>query len=60
MRNELNIEMGNIRKCSHCGKTFIPTPQWIYRNIQTTKWYCSYTCFRTDSIHHTKFKNNVK
>lgn len=30
-------------KCEMCGKTFIPTYEWVYRTYD--KYYCSYHCY---------------
>lgn len=41
--------MMEFRKCSICGKEFIPAPLHMYkiRNSRgTTKMQCSYTCYR--------------
>ena len=37
----------NIHTCV-CGKTFIPTSQYVYKIPKNGKWqyYCSYTCWR--------------
>jgi len=50
-----------------CGKTFIPTPEWLYklRRKQNSKamYYCSYTCWRKaggDSGKYTKYVRHKK
>lgn len=45
-----------IRKCNCCGKTFIPTYGWVYRDIPRSKWYCKYSCMRKDTA-DIPFKN---
>ena len=37
------IEKGNVKVCAMCGKTFIPTVEWMYR--RNHKFYCRYTCY---------------
>lgn len=37
-----------MRKCDVCGKNFIPTYKWVYRDRQHSKWYCKYSCMRED------------
>jgi hypothetical protein len=34
------------RKCACCGKKFIPTAQWTYKEWygEKLKWFCKYTC----------------
>lgn len=43
MNATLNI---HTRRCPQCGKEFIPTSQWAYRN--KTKTWCSWKCLRED------------
>ncbi len=45
-----------IRKCSVCGKTFIPTYGWVYKDARRGKWYCKYSCMREDTKDY-EFKN---
>ena len=35
-----------IRTCAVCGKTFIPTYEWTYKDKQHGKWFCKYSCMR--------------
>jgi uncharacterized OB-fold protein len=32
------------KKCDRCGKVFIPTYNYAWRDKKRKKWYCSYTC----------------
>lgn len=32
------------KKCSICGKMFVPAPQHIYKK-GSTEWCCTYTCY---------------
>lgn len=34
-------------ECSKCGKTFIPTYAWVYKETREKKtlFYCTWTCF---------------
>ena len=43
MNATLNI---HTRRCPQCGKEFVPTSQWAYRN--KTKTWCSWKCLRED------------
>lgn len=43
MNATLNI---HTRRCPQCGKKFVPTSQWAYRN--KTKTWCSWKCLRED------------
>jgi len=43
MNTTLNI---HTRRCPQCGKEFVPTSQWAYRN--KTKTWCSWKCLRED------------
>lgn len=43
MNHTLNI---HTRRCPQCGKEFVPTSQWAYRN--KTKTWCSWKCLRED------------
>ena len=36
----------HTRRCPQCGKEFVPTSQWAYRN--KTKTWCSWKCLRED------------
>lgn len=33
------------RKCSLCGKLFIPAPELVYRDKRKGTMYCSYPCY---------------
>ena len=33
------------KRCAKCGKTFIPTHEYVYQEKKQGKWYCSWTCF---------------
>lgn len=41
-----NITVGDYlteKNCSRCGKIYIPTPEWLYRD--NGRGYCSWTCY---------------
>lgn len=41
--------MGELKKCSICGKEFLPAPMHMYKVKNShgrTKLQCSYTCYR--------------
>lgn len=44
-----SFRYGFTYKCASCGKEFwVADPsQWIYKNANSFKMYCSYTCYRT-------------
>lgn len=59
MKNDLNVFIGKLKACPICGKNFIPTVGWVYRDIQKSRWFCSYTCWRKagGDGNDKKFKN---
>lgn len=46
--NDFSIAQSlNERKCSICGHTIYPTPQWTYKTYEDNnciRYQCSYTC----------------
>ena len=33
-----------VKKCSMCGRSFVPAPYHVYRDAERHKLFCSYTC----------------
>ena len=40
----LYIEQTVVKTCRVCGKRFIPTHEWAYKNNH--EFYCRYSCYR--------------
>jgi len=45
MNHTLNI---HTRRCPQCGKEFIPTASWAYKNVKRKVLWCSWKCLRED------------
>lgn len=45
MNTTFNI---HTRRCPQCGKKFIPTASWAYKNVKRKKIWCSWKCLRED------------
>jgi len=45
MNATLNI---HTRRCPQCGKEFIPTASWAYKNVKRKVLWCSWKCLRED------------
>ena len=33
------------KRCDLCGKSFIPTYEYVYHDKKQGGWFCSWTCF---------------
>lgn len=57
-----SFRYGFTYKCASCGKEFwVADPsQWIYKNANSFKMYCSYTCYRTWQKERESKQKNIK
>ena len=46
------------RRCPVCGKEFVPTSQWVYRD--RVAWFCSYGCKRQAELRKEKLLNGKR
>lgn len=54
--------LGEERICPICGKEFLPTPDWLFRNTRRSLWFCSYSCkrkFDTDANNAPKKRGRL-
>lgn len=53
-----------VKKCAHCGKTFVVSNQGEYTYKFSIRgkivYFCSYTCFRVARKKYEEYKNNSK
>lgn len=45
-KKELDFFLREV-SCGKCGKTFVPTYSWVYKETRKdkTQYYCTWTCF---------------
>lgn len=45
-KKELDFFLREV-SCGKCGKTFVPTYSWVYKETRNdkTQYYCTWTCF---------------
>ena len=53
------------RKCTHCGRTFVPAPYHAWKRVVGTRtnWFCRYTCMTAwdrDNPHKKHIRNYNK